>query len=126
YSFSIQGPGDVAASGGVTVLLSGTAPPTSSNLGIIDFFVTDMMPTESLLVGGGVITLTGSGFIAPVTLRIDGVVCPGTPVISGGGTQLTGILVPARTSIATGLAIEVTSGGLPPEVLPQTFNYVLP
>jgi hypothetical protein len=127
YTFSITGAGNVSVSGSgpVTVLLSTAAPPTSSTLSVIDFFVTDFQPPESLLAGGDVITMTGSGFIAPVSVRIDGVLCPGTAVVSGGGTQLTGIMVPPRTSVASGLAIEVTSGGLPAQVLTQTFRYTV-
>ncbi len=127
YTFSITGAGNVSVSGSgpVTVLVSTAAPPTSATLSVIDFFVTDFQPPESLLAGGDVITMTGSGFIAPVTVRIDGVLCPGTAVISGGGTQLTGIMVPPRTSVGSGLAIEVTSGGLPAQVLTQTFRYTV-
>jgi hypothetical protein len=123
YTLSVASAAAVAAPGSVTVLLSTASPPTSATLSVIDFFVTDFQPGDSLLAGGAIISMTGSGFIAPVTVRIDGVICPGTAAISGGGTLLTGLLVPPRVAVGKGLAIEVSSGGLPSQVLTQTFTY---
>jgi hypothetical protein len=94
-------------------------------LSIIDFFVSGFVPSSDVLAGGEVITMTGSGFMAPLTIRIDGVVCAGTAVISGGGTQVTGLIVPPRPSVGKNLPIEVTSGNLPTEVLSQTFTYAV-
>jgi hypothetical protein len=123
YSFGIAGPSSLNVSGTPTIIVSTTAPPTSAQLRVIDFFVTDFQPLNDVLAGGAAITITGSGFISPVTVRIDGVVCPGTPIIGGGGTMLTGLTVPNRISVGKNLNIDITSGGLPAEVLTQKFEY---
>ncbi len=125
YTFGITGAGSVNATGAQTVAVSTAAPPTSSTLSIIDFFVSGFVPSSDVLAGGEVITMTGSGFMTPLTIRIDGVVCAGTPVISGGGTQVTGLIVPPRSAVGKNLPIEVTSGTLPAEVLTQTFTYAV-
>jgi hypothetical protein len=121
YSFSISAAGDVDTGGTAQVSLSSVSPPTSSTLSIIDFFVTDFNPTVDKVTGGAAITLTGSGFITPVVVRIDGQVCPGTAVITAGGTQLSGLTVPPGAG--KNLAITTTSGSLPQETLTQTFSY---
>jgi hypothetical protein len=125
YTFGVTGAGSINATGAQTVVVSTAAPPTSSTLSIIDFFVSGFVPSSDVLAGGEVITMTGSGFMAPLTIRIDGVVCAGTAVISGGGTQVTGLIVPPRPSVGKNLPIEVTSGNLPTEVLSQTFTYAV-
>ena len=55
-----------------------------------------------------------------LTVTIGGVICPGVPVITG-GTQVTGLLVPAGSG--KNLPIVVTSGALAPQTLTQTFSY---
>jgi hypothetical protein len=126
YTLSLTGPGSLNITGTPNIVFSTTAPPNSASLSIIDFYVTDFQPPKDLLAGGAAITMTGSGFMSPVTVKIDGVVCPGTAVVSGGGTQISGIFVPPRIAVAKNLPIEVTSGTLPPEVLTtHTFEYTV-
>ncbi|MCC7508136.1 MAG: hypothetical protein IT464_02025 [Planctomycetes bacterium] len=106
--------------GGVTALL-GTPAPVSSTLSIVDFFVTTFAPVADFPAGGVAITIDGNGFNAPFSVTIGGALCPGTPVINGTGTQVTGLLVPPGSG--TTLAIVVTSGSLPPQTITQTFSY---
>src|SRR5690606_1811033 len=123
FTLNLAQTADVSQTGAQTVLLSTAQPPNSAQLGIIDFFVTSFTPDNDKLAGGAPITITGSGFIAPFSVRIGGVLCTGTPAISGGGTTVNGLLVPAGSGGS--LPIEITSGGLPPEVITQTFSYKL-
>jgi Synergist-CTERM protein sorting domain-containing protein len=118
YSVSVANASDVQA-GAVTPLL-GTPVPQSSVLSLVDFFVTTFTPVSDGFAGGTSITIDGSGFSTPFTVTIGGVLCPGIPVITG-GTQVTGLTVPAGSG--TGLPIVITSGSLAPQTLAQTFNY---
>ncbi|MBK8207900.1 MAG: hypothetical protein IPK87_14080 [Planctomycetes bacterium] len=119
FTLGIQNASDVSATGGVTVLLS-TPAPNSVTLGAIEFNVTSFDPLADLPAGGKPITITGSGLMSPLTVTIGGVVCPGTPVITG-GTQVTGLFVPPGGG--SGLPIVVTSASLPNQTLSQTFTY---
>jgi hypothetical protein len=90
-------------------------------LRLVDFFVSNFDPAADLPAGGRDITITGSGFMAPIIVMIDGNVCPGTAVINA-GTQVTGIQVPPGTGFD--VAITIKSGQLATETLTQTFDYV--
>jgi hypothetical protein len=111
---------DVDAPGGVSVLF-GTPAPQSNVLRIVDFFVSNFDPVADLPSGGKDITITGSGFLSPIIVMIDGNVCPGTAVING-GTQVTGIQVPPGTGLD--VSITIKSGALATETLADTFDYV--
>jgi hypothetical protein len=89
-------------------------------LGAIEFRVDEFNPLSAGPKGGAAITLKGSGFVAPFEVKIDGVVCPGSPVING-GTLVEGLRVPPGSG--DNLAIEITSGTLPTQALPMTFGY---
>lgn len=118
FSLSIASALDVQA-GAITPLI-GTPAPQSSVLSVVDFFVSNFSPLADFQAGGAAITINGSGFMTPFTVTIGGVVCPGSPVITG-GTQVTGLLVP--TGAGNNLPIVVTSGNLAPQTLSQTFSY---
>ncbi len=117
FTLSIASPLDVSSSS--TVLL-GTPAPNGVTIGAIEFAVTSFSPTGDLPKGGKAITIQGSGFQTPFSVRIGGVVCPGTPAISA-GTQVTGLLVPPGGGEK--LMIEINSGNLPTQVLANTFTY---
>jgi hypothetical protein len=117
FVLAIAGGSDVLAS---TQALLGTPPPTGVTIGAIEFSVTSFSPPNDLPAGGKPISITGTGFVPPLIVKIKGVVCPGTPNIVG-GTQVSGLTVPSGTG--TGLAIEITSGTLPQQIVAQTFSY---
>lgn len=123
FSLALADAADVSQSGAQSVALSTSQPPASTMLSIIDFFVTSFSPDNDRLAGGAALTISGSGFIAPFEVSIDGVPCPGVPVINASGTEVTGLTVPPGSG--GNLPIEITSGGLPPEVISQTFSYKL-
>jgi Synergist-CTERM protein sorting domain-containing protein len=115
----VQG-SDVACT--VPQVLIGSPGPNGAILNVIDFFVTNVDPLSDAPAGGKQLTITGSGFLAPFTVTIDGVVCPGTPTITP--TMVSGIQVPPGSG--AGKAIVVTSGSLAPLTLADTFDYVVP
>jgi hypothetical protein len=117
FTLSIANPMDVSSTS--TVLL-GTPAPSGVILGAIEFAITSFVPTSDLPKGGKAITIQGSGFQTPFSVRIGGVICPGTPAIST-GTQVTGLLVPPGGGEK--LMIEINSGNLPTQVLANTFTY---
>ncbi|CAG0998446.1 hypothetical protein PLCT2_02911 [Planctomycetaceae bacterium] len=119
FNTTIANTTDVNATGGTVQF--GVPAPTTNTLGVIIFFVTTFAPAYDVQTGGAAITITGSGFIAPITLTIGGAVCPGTAVISGGGTQITGLTVPPGTG--SNKVIVLTDGSLGPKTLTQTFDY---
>jgi hypothetical protein len=121
FSASIAATTDVVVAGGGNVQL-GTLAPVSSTLKVIVFAVSNFTPTASLPAGGGAITISGSGFALPVTLTINGVACPGTAAVNASGTQITGLSVPAGV-VSAGLPIVLTTNGLAPRTLSQTFTY---
>lgn len=116
FSLSILATTDVTATS--TVVL-GTPLPASATLRAVDFFVTSFAPVADILAGGLPITIVGSGFIAPVTVTINGVVCPGTAVVTP--TQITGLIVPPGSG--TNRPIVLTNSGMAPLTLTQTFSY---
>ncbi|CAG0971361.1 hypothetical protein PLCT2_01372 [Planctomycetaceae bacterium] len=111
---------DVSVVGGVTVLF-GTPTPDSNTLGVVTFNIATFTPNNGPQVGGTAITITGSGYTLPFTCTINGTLCTGTPVITGGGTQVTGLLSPAGSG--SNVPIVVTSGSLPSRTLTQTWSY---
>jgi hypothetical protein len=117
FTLSISNAADVFASS--IVVLSSPVPSTTL-LGAIEFRVDEFSPLTASLKGSAPITLKGSGFLAPFEVKIGGVVCPGTPIITG-GTLVEGLRVPPGTG--DGLAIEITSGTLPTQLLPMSFAY---
>ncbi|HEX2882462.1 MAG TPA: IPT/TIG domain-containing protein, partial [Polyangiaceae bacterium] len=121
YTLTVLNPSDVNTA---TQVLLGSPLPQGATLNVVDFFVTSIDPLSDLPAGGKTITLTGSGFLSPFQVTIGGVICPGTPTVTP--THVTGIQVPQHTGNATGLAIVVTSGGLPPLTLTDTFDYTTP
>lgn len=118
HQVEIASDADVTAPGGIVVL--GNPAPVSSVFSIVEFFVTTFSPTSDLVSGGKPITIEGSGFVAPLQVRIGGAVCPGTPIITG-GTMITGLSVPAGGG--KNQPIEIDSGTLPTQTLGQTFSY---
>ncbi|MBZ0135460.1 MAG: hypothetical protein K8I27_03675 [Planctomycetes bacterium] len=123
FSASIAAPADVAS---VTVggqVLIGTLAPVSGTLHVITYSFVSFTPLTGGSSGGAAITITGTGFAAPVVVRIGGVVCTGTAVVNPGGTQITGLRVPAGGGV--GLPITLDVNNLGPKTLPVTFNYLL-
>jgi hypothetical protein len=102
----------------------GTPPPASNTLGVVDFFVSSFTPLRDTPNGGADITMEGSGFLTPFTVRIGGVLCQGTPIVAA-GTRVTGLRVPEGTA-GRNIPLEVTSGLLPVQTLTQTFTYAFP
>jgi len=121
FDSGISAAGDIqAVTGGGTITL-GTVPPTSATLRVVTYALTSITPTASLPAGGAPITITGSGFATPVTLTIGGINCTGTAVVNAGGTQITGLNVPAGSG--QNLAIVLTTNNLGAKTLTQTFSY---
>jgi hypothetical protein len=117
FSLSVANAADVSAS---TTVLLGTPAPAGVTVGAIEFEVSSFAPPNDLPAGGKAISMSGKGFMTPFTVTIGGVVCPGTPSITG-GTQMTGLIVPPGGG--QNLAIEVSSGTLATQTLTQTFSY---
>jgi hypothetical protein len=117
YTAGVAAPTDVNT-GRVTVLF-GTPAPNSNPLGAVEFNVTSFVPLSDLVTGGKAITITGSGFATPVSVRIGGVLCGGTAVVTP--TEITGLTVPPGSG--NKLAIEIQTGTLPMQTLTQTFTY---
>src|SRR5690606_32259390 len=111
FVVSIAATVDVNSSANVVL---GSPAPVGVSVGAIDFGVTSFVPGTDLQAGGKPITITGSGFVAPFTVKIGGVTCPGTATISG-GTQVTGLSIPAGTG--QNLPIEISSGNMPARVI---------
>jgi hypothetical protein len=120
FNAGINDSSDVNAVGGIPVIISSAQSPQTPDLGLIDFQVTSFSPLESDAAGGGAITIEGNGFLSPFFVRIGGVLAMGTANV-GGGTQVTGLTIPAGTGVD--LPIVVYSGKLPPQTLPMTFDY---
>jgi hypothetical protein len=116
---SIANTTDVNATGGTVAF--GSPVPTTDALSVIIFFVTTFAPPFDVQTGGAAITITGSGFLSPITVTIGGAVCGGTAVIGASGTQITGLTVPPGTG--TGKTIILTDGALGPLTLTQKFDY---
>src|SRR5690606_22950398 len=91
FIVSIANAGSISASSQVVI---GTPVPTGVALGAIQFGVLEFNPATDQTAGGKPITLSGGGFMHPFQAKIGGVICPGTPVITG-GTQVSGLFVPA-------------------------------
>jgi hypothetical protein len=117
FTIQIASPFDVQAS---TVVLFGNPAPGGVVVGAIEFSVTTFSPIGGQPNGGEPIVIEGTGLVSPVIVKIGGQVCPGTASVSG-GTKVTGLRVP--TGGGSLLPIEVASGTLPSQTLPQTFSY---
>lgn len=76
------------------VVSLGNPQPTGSALELYRFEVTGFSPLISPAVGGGEIVLTGSGFRAPVTIRIGPSEVEGTASVNAEATRIEGIQVP--------------------------------
>lgn len=124
FQLELAGSADVSVSGGAAVLVSRALPPTSAQMRILDFFVTSFTPLLDVETGGAVITIQGSGLIAPFVVRIDGQLAQGAAQYSGDGTQVTGLTVPP--GVGTDLQIEISGGGLPAEIHTELFTYEPP
>ena len=119
FAVSIANAADISVTGATALL--GTPAPTSNTTSVVMFFVTTFVPAFDMQTGGAAITITGSGFLSPVTLTIGGAVCPGTAVIGAGGTQITGLTVPPGTG--ANKVIVLSNGALGAKTLTQTFDY---
>jgi hypothetical protein len=115
FTIGIQSPADVLAT---SVVVLGPPVPSGTTLGAIEFAVTDFAPRDA--APGEPISIRGKGFVMPFEAKINGVVCPGTPVIVD-GRNVEGLQVPPGQG--AGLAIEITSGNLPTQALAFTFTY---
>ena len=122
FQASIAATGDVQVVTAGGQVLFGTTPPTGGLLRVVTFTVTNVSPVTGSSNGGTALTITGSGFAAPVTLTINGVPCTGTAVVSVDGTSITGLITPA--GLGTNRAMVLTTNSLPPQTLTQTFTYV--
>lgn len=118
FSAGIGAAGDVSVAGSASVTI-GTPAPQSSTLSVVTFFLTSFVPTSG--GQGQPILVTGSGFTAPVSIAIAGNLCPGTAVISGGGTQITGLVTPGAPGKGDHPII-LTTGLLGPRTLSFTFS----
>ena len=116
FSLTIAQASDVAAS---TPVAFGVPAPQGAILTVVNFTVTDFDPSSATTAGGAPITITGTGFLAPFTVTINGAPCGGAAAVTPG--QVTGLSVPPGSG--SNLPIVVTNGGLPPETLSQTFSY---
>jgi hypothetical protein len=119
FSASIASATDINVTGATALL--GTPAPTTNAVSVVIFFVTTFTPAFDVQTGGAAITITGSGFLSPLTVTINGAVCAGTPVISAGGTQITGLTVPPGSG--TNRPIVINNGALGAKTLTQTFDY---
>jgi hypothetical protein len=97
----------------------GLPAPQGAILTLINLTVSNFDPASAPTAGGTPITITGTGFIAPFSVTIGGLACPGTPVVTP--AQVTGLTVPPGSG--SNLPIVIVSGGLPPETITQTFSY---
>jgi hypothetical protein len=117
FQLSIASALDVIAS---TAVLLGTPAPVGATVGAIEFGVDSFSPRNDKYSGGAPIVILGRGLVAPLTVTIGGVICPGMPVITD-GTRVEGLSVPAGSG--RNLEIVIQSGNLPPQTLSQSFAY---
>jgi hypothetical protein len=117
FTVSIAAPGGVNAS---SIVLLGNPMPNGVVIGAIAFAVSSFDPPKDQPKGGTPIVIEGSGFVAPFSVSIGGVICPGTPVIIG-GAEVTGLFVPPGGG--NNLPIEISSGKIPTQVIGTTFTY---
>jgi len=121
YLLSVSQVSNVGVDTGVMVIL-GSPPPVSRTLTLIEYFVSSISPARvDPGTMGQQITIIGSGFSAPVTLTIDGNLCPGVAGVSTDGTTITGLSVPA--GMGAGLEIVLSTGVVGQRTLTQTFSY---
>lgn len=120
FSVSIMDASDVAANSNVVL---GTPAPSAELISAIEFRIDEFTPASGLPIGGDEITITGSGFVAPVTVRIGGQVCPGTPLIVD-GTEITGLTVPE--GVGANQPIVISTAYVTQVEIEQTYSYVVP
>jgi hypothetical protein len=120
FSAGIAAAGDVQQVTAGNVLI-GSLNPVSGTLHVIVFAITNFTPLQDVFAGGAFITITGSGFAAPITCTINGVPCTGTAVADATGTTITGLRVPQGSG--QNLTIVLTTNNLGPKTLTQTFTY---
>jgi hypothetical protein len=120
FNASISAASDVqqVTAGNVVI---GSTPPVSGTLRVIVFAVTGFSPLQDAFAGGANITITGSGFAAPISCTINGVLCTGTATADATGTTITGLRVPAGSG--SNLNIVLTTNNLGPKTLTQKFSY---
>lgn len=121
FEAGIAAAGDVltaVAPGNVSL---GTPHPESGTIDIVFFQVTSFSPLSGAESGGASITIDGSGFGPSPSVWIDGILCPGSPVVNTGGNQITGLVVPPGTG--SNLPIEIETNELGVKTLSQTFTY---
>lgn len=116
FSLTIVQASDVVASNPVAI---GSPAPQGAILTLVNLTVTAFDPPSAATAGGAPITITGTGFLAPFTVTIGGLACPGTPVVTA--VQVTGLTVPPGSG--SNLPIVIVSGGLAPETISHTFSY---
>jgi hypothetical protein len=116
FSLTIVQASDVLATNPVAI---GLPAPQGAILTLVNLTVSNFDPASAPTAGGTPITITGTGFIAPFSVTIGGLACPGTPVVTP--AQVTGLTVPPGSG--SNLPIVIVSGGLAPETITQTFSY---
>ncbi|MBK8205470.1 MAG: IPT/TIG domain-containing protein [Planctomycetes bacterium] len=122
FSVVIAGPQAVGIASGQVSL--SPSPIQSSVLTIVELTVTSFSP--SCGGKGDAITIRGSGFTAPLEVRIDGALCLGSPSVSGDGTIITGLSPPPQPGLQSkDLPITIQTSILPTRLMPQTFSYCL-
>ena len=122
YQATISNVANVSVAAGVNVVF-GTPVPNGATLTLIEYYVSGITPVRvDPGTMGQEITITGSGFTAPVQLRIGGIQAGGFGLVSQDGTEITGFTVPAGSGV--GLEIELSTGLLGPRTMTSTFSYV--
>jgi hypothetical protein len=118
FTMGIAEPSHLHSSVPVTL---GASPLKFAELRAFEFPAVTLSPLQSEPGGGAPITIQGSGFMTPFSVRIGGVTCPGVPLLNANGTEVTGLSVPA--GVGTQLPIVIESGSMPPQTLSQRFSY---
>ncbi|MCC6574141.1 MAG: IPT/TIG domain-containing protein [Planctomycetes bacterium] len=120
FRVNVASPTDVAATGAPGVQL-GAPLPSSNTMGVIIYFISGFIPLVGEQAGGEGVVINGSGFTAPASVSIAGVLCPGTALVNAQGTQITGITVPAGSG--KDLTILLTTSALGTRTVPLKFSY---
>ncbi len=116
FAADIASGGDVTVAQAASVITFGAPPPDGSLLEVVLFSITNLSPLSGR--GGQQLVLTGSGFVAPVSIIIGGVPCGGTVVISADRTTVTGLWYVGKSggevpnqvvTVSTGLSGLVTT-----------------
>lgn len=123
FTVEIAGAIDVATSTPGATVVFGSALPRGETFTVADFYVTSMTPMGSKR--GAPITLTGNGFVHPITVKLDGIEVDGVAAISPDHTTVTGLVVPnIFTNLKDTDMIVTIETGIPGVVtLPSPFIY---